>query len=156
MGLFDKIKENISNNKITQKLCSFLLDFDKKKKADYAVVSDVELNQISEEEFEISKFIGHSVENMEIPSELNGKRIVGIADNAFCCLEKLENLKIREGIRFIGDRAFNQCYSLVSVELPETLEKVGEFCFLETSLFKINLPKSLKEIGLGAFSLRKL
>ena len=118
---------------------------------EYSQVVDVELNQVADGEYEVAKFVGFEEESMEIPAEINGHRIVGIADEAFFQLGTLTNLKISEGIRYIGSKTFSECPDLVVVELPESLEKIGAYCFAETKILNIKIPSSVVEIGEGAF-----
>ena len=122
-----------------------------KPQIEYSQMVDVELNQVADGEYEIVKFVGFEEENMEIPAEINGQRIVGIADEVFFQLVTLTNLKISEGIRYIGSKTFSECPDLEVVELPESLEKIGAYCFAETKILNIKIPSSVVEIGEGAF-----
>lgn len=117
----------------------------------YSQVVDVDLNQVADGEYEVAKFVGFEEESMEIPAEINGHRIVGIADEVFFQLGTLTNLKISEGIRYIGSKTFSECPDLEVVELPESLEKIGAYCFAETKILNIKIPSSVVEIGEGAF-----
>lgn len=118
---------------------------------EYSQVVDVELNRVADGEYEVAKFVGFEEESMEIPAEINGQRIVGIADEVFFQLGTLTNLKISEGIRYIGSKTFSECPDLEVVELPESLEKIGAYCFSETKILNIKIPSSVVEIGEGAF-----
>lgn len=122
-----------------------------KPQIEYSQMVDVELNQVADGEYEIVKFVGFEEENMEIPAEINGQRIVGIADEVFFQLGTLTNLKISEGIRYIGSKTFSECPDLEVVELPESLEKIGAYCFAETKILNIKIPSSVVEIGEGTF-----
>lgn len=123
-----------------------------KPQIEYTKVVDVELNPLANGEYEIAKFVGFEEENMEIPSEINGQRVVGIADGAFFQLNTLTNLKIAEGIRYIGERAFCLCSDLESVALPNTLEKMGSNCFEQTKIDEIHVPDSVVALGEGCFN----
>ncbi len=118
---------------------------------EYTVTVDFELNQVADGEYEIVKFVGFEEESMEIPAEINGQRIVGIADEVFFQLGTIINIKIADGIRYIGKKVFAECPDLESVVLPETLERIGAHCFSETQLEEIKLPASVVEVGEGAF-----
>lgn len=78
-------------------------------------------------------------------------------------------------VREIEDRAFDNCHNLESITIPNTITKIGDYAFYDTSLKKVSfeddnaatigfyafwgcenltdvkLPKSLKEISAGAF-----
>ncbi len=122
-----------------------------KPQIEYSQMVDVELNQVADGEYEIVKFVGFEEENMEIPAEINGQRIVGIADEVFFQLVTLTNLKFAEGIRYIGDKAFYQCPDLESVVLPNSLEKMGDYCFAQTKISEIEVPASVAVMGKACF-----
>lgn len=44
------------------------------------------------------------------------------------------NLKVPEGVQIIGDRAFSECDNLRSVELPGSLQYIGDHAFLNENL----------------------
>ena len=87
------------------------------------------------------------------------KEIEGIQASAFAYSGLRGALNIPEGVKFIGEYAFDngddivgmQMY-LTSLTLPSTLESIGQYAF---SYNKFNneliLPEKLKEIGEGAF-----
>ena len=56
----------------------------------------------------------------------------------------------------IGKSAFNQCYSLENINLPDSLAEIDGNAFGKcASLKTITLPKGLKAVGLNAFVPRK-
>lgn len=58
---------------------------------------------------------------------------------------------VKEGVTTIGKKAFYSMTALESVELPESLEELGPFCFGRTSLASITLPSKVKTVGEKAF-----
>ena len=63
------------------------------------------------------------------------------------------HLVINEGITSVETHAFYQCENMTSVQLPKTLEKIGNQAFEDcVSLPEINFPSGLKEIGSFAFA----
>ncbi len=59
---------------------------------------------------------------------------------------------VPEDVTSIGDFAFSQCESVVSVTLPEGLTSIGSHAFLGCdSLKRIAIPQSVTVIGSGAF-----
>ena len=65
----------------------------------------------------------------------------------------IEYLQIQDGIRYIGNHAFENLNSLRSVEMPDSLSAIGKYSFHNCeSLTSIVLPSSLKSIGDNAFS----
>lgn len=61
-------------------------------------------------------------------------------------------VEVPEGIRIIGDSAFEYCMEVQEVHLPESLERIGKHAFQGSGIRTIHLPKSIKEIDIYAFS----
>lgn len=87
-----------------------------------------------------------------------GKNIKYIDTQAFIVCMKLTTVNMNEGLVEIGPQAFSTfCSAIKSITLPSTVETLGEKCFSGTGItgeFIIN--KSLKNIGAGAFSGKKI
>ena len=58
---------------------------------------------------------------------------------------------VPDGVERIADGAFADVYSLIAVELPETLQIIGEEAFINSALRSIKLNEGLAEIGADAF-----
>lgn len=56
-----------------------------------------------------------------------------------------------DGLRVIGNGAFDGCSALASIELPQQLETIEAFAFCRTGLTEITIPTSVKEIGYQSF-----
>ncbi len=77
--------------------------------------------------------------------------LTSIGDSAFYgCLE-LEEIDFGKNIKRIGESAFANCRSLLLTELPDSVEAVENYAFINSPISKIRLGKSIKEIGEGAF-----
>ncbi len=87
-----------------------------------------------------------------IPSQINGIPVVGIAEEAFKNCEFLETIILPDSIKTIGARAFEYCISLKSITLPSGIEfiDVGTFRGCE-SLISIHIPDGVTEIKGYAF-----
>lgn len=60
---------------------------------------------------------------------------------------------IREGVKVIGNRTFERCDSLTSINIPDGVTNIGDFAFTECrSLTCINIPSIVTNIGEGAFT----
>lgn len=75
-----------------------------------------------------------------------------IRPGAFCLCEKLESVSIGKGIIKIGVEAFNECFSLCNISLPEGLEIIEDHAFSGCAIKSIVIPSTVKIIGEGIFS----
>ena len=83
----------------------------------------------------------------------NGKKVLGIRDEAFRDCDEITYIHMLDGILSIGESVFRDCDSLIAVELPGTLVKLGDYAFMDCdNLEKIELPRNLQSIPEGAFA----
>lgn len=93
-----------------------------------------------------------SPERIEIPAEICGRRIVGIAPKAFFACGSLSHLVIGAGVREIGESAFFGCRSLTSLSLERGLERLGDSVFAGCeNLTQVTLPWGTASVGRMAF-----
>ena len=119
---------------------------------------DYEIRDLGNGTAEIKKYNGFDQEDTLIPTEIGGKQIVAIGEEAFKSCVGIKRLIIPEGIVSIEEGAFSECNNLHSVVLPTTLRKLGgradgygKGVFQETNIGSINLPNAIKEIGPNTF-----
>ena len=75
-----------------------------------------------------------------------------IGKRAFCGSPKLIEVKIPSTVTKIEQSAFSECAGLTEIELPPQLEEIGTYSFYGCSgLTKITIPSSVKTIRGGAF-----
>ncbi len=107
--------------------------------------------------------------NLVIPNNVDGKDIDSIASSAFCKHtyhmvgfedaeeeyepnEDIYELTVPEGIKTLGEKAFESCTKLKIVHLPESLLTIEDGCFKYcTELEQINIPSRVEKIGLECF-----
>lgn len=64
------------------------------------------------------------------------------------------DVKLGNAVTSIGKAAFQDCQSLTSITIPESVERFGDEAFNNcASLKSINIPESVKSIGVGAFQI---
>jgi len=112
--------------------------------------------------------IDGEIEDVVIPSMINGKQVTEIGYNAFfpkgcdAIMTGLEgtkslikSVKIPEGITHIESSAF--CSNeLISVSMPSTLTSIGENAFFGNQLTSVTIPDSVQNIGDSAFGINPL
>ena len=99
----------------------------------------------------LTKYSGSDTEVI-IPSELGGKPVTAIGNEAFWENTTITSVKIPEGVTSIGDSAFDGCSSLTEVTIPKSVTSIGEVAFYGcSSLTEVKIPKGVKSIGAYAF-----
>ena len=88
-----------------------------------------------------------------IPNQIEGKKVVGIADKAFAGCSTLENVTLPDTLLSIGVRAFEGCNRLKSIIIPDSVTQIRQSAFIGCSdLTSITIPDSVMQIGGEAFS----
>lgn len=69
-----------------------------------------------------------------------------------CFERKAGDIVIEDGVKEIARSAFSNCYSINSVWLPDSVERIDEFAFNDcTNLCSIHFGKNVKQIGRSCF-----
>ena len=90
--------------------------------------------------------------DVTLPSEIEGKPVRHISENAFHGCESLTSIKIPQSVLSIEQGAFTGCTSLTSVEIPSSVTSIGINSFWGcTMLPSITIPDSVKELGKNSF-----
>lgn len=113
--------------------------------------SEFEIKDLDDGGIEIVKFLGFDRDEMVIPTEIEGKRVIGIGANAFEQCKEIKHLIVPEGIEYLSYSAFKDCQGLLKADLPTTLTELGADVFENTGLEEINLPNEIEVIGPGCF-----
>ena len=62
------------------------------------------------------------------------------------------SIVLKEGTKGIADRAFEDCFGLTSVSIPNSVTEIGRYAFGGCNgLTSVTIPNSVTEIGQGAF-----
>ncbi len=93
--------------------------------------------------------------NVVIPSEINGKTVTAIGNDAFVSRE-LTSVIIPNSITSIGARAFRLTTRLTNLAIPNSVTSIGEAAFQGSSITSIVLPNNLTEISANMFNSSKL
>lgn len=82
--------------------------------------------------------------------------ITEIGAHAFEAHREITHVALPQSVTKIGEKSFNYCTGMQSIELSNNLEEIGSTALSDTALTSIELPESLKKIQNGAFSGCKL
>ena len=89
---------------------------------------------------------------VEIPEFIDGKAVTSIGDCAFENCYILTSITIPDGVTSIGDGAFRNCSGLESITIPDGVTSIGEDAFRNCSgLESITIPDRVTSIGEDAF-----
>lgn len=98
--------------------------------------------------------------NVVIPEELGGVKVRAIGDSAFNSHEttfKITGVTLPSGLEVIGDRAFSRnSLTVLDLSVCKGLVSIGDHAFIANKLTDLVLPRSVKELGQGAFSNNQL
>lgn len=123
---------------------------------DYGVtVSDKNMFAYSENDDGTVTITGGNIvtPKLEIPAELEGKKVSAIGMNAFTGNNVITDLVIPEGVTTLYWYSFNTCRNLETVTLPDSLEFIDGWAFERCSKLKtINVPANVTRINGGAFA----
>ena len=104
-----------------------------------------------DKEISITKYNGKATD-LEIPSEIDGKKVTKISGAAFRNRRNLKSVIIPDTVTEIGSHAFADCTSLESVTIPESVTFIGSGAFSGcTDLHSVTIPKWISGIAGEAF-----
>lgn len=94
--------------------------------------------------------------DVQIPGiVISGKdtlKVTRIGEKAFDGCIGLTSVEISDSVKAIGERAFNGCSGLTSVKIPDSVKTIGYWAFSGcSSLTSIKIPESVTNIGGWAF-----
>ena len=80
------------------------------------------------------------IEELRIPSRIDGHSVLTIAESAFSCFYRLKKVVVASGVKEIGQGAFSVCHSLTSVILPDSIKAIQPQAFHGCALRSIAIP----------------
>ena len=91
--------------------------------------------------------------NVEIPGEIDGHAVVGIAECAFAGCTGITSMTIPSGITSIGKYAFSDCGGLTCVTIPDSVVNIGDGAFQNCHCIEeLRLPDGGLFLGYNVFS----
>ncbi|NMP38531.1 MAG: leucine-rich repeat protein [Clostridiales bacterium] len=108
--------------------------------------------EISDGRLEITKWTGNTSLTLDIPSDIDGKTVVGIGVQAFENCRSFSSLNLPDTLEYIGHYAFRGCTRLRTLTVPEGVKSIKTGAFYGcTGLYSVKLPDSLTQLGEEAF-----
>ncbi len=87
-----------------------------------------------------------------VPETINGQRVLSLSDGCFENCTSLTTVILPESLESIGKHAFRGCSAIRGIEIPESVDRIGIEAFYGcTALEAVCLSDSLDYIGPGAF-----
>lgn len=96
--------------------------------------------------------------NVEIPSEVLAQdekkyRVVALGDKCFSGCSSLLSVVIPNSVERLADGCFYSCENLKDVVIPNSVKKIGSYCFFYcSSIQKIIIPSSVISLGNNCFN----
>ena len=121
------------------------------------VATKAELNEAITDEFGV-KYSKDGRKLLKVPQKLKGTYAIKegtkiICDRAFEDCKSLRSLVIPNSVTSIGESAFSFCSSLKSIVLPDGITSIGDETFFGcSSLASLVIPDGVTSIGNGAFA----
>lgn len=106
---------------------------------------DFEYEVLEDGTAEITGYTGDATE-INIPSEIAGKKVTSIGSSAFENHDILISITIPNGVTSIGSYTFYNCDSLTNVSIPDSITRIGHWAFYSTP-FVNNQTTTVKYVG---------
>lgn len=125
--------------------------------------NNIAYNVLSDEDMTVEVHSGISFNGSEliIPDKVTGWEreytVTGIGQSAFLNSASIISVSIPATVKTIGNRAFQNCGNLTSLtfEGESQLKQIGDYAFMESGFTTISIPASVTSIGAFAFDENK-
>ena len=108
--------------------------------------------KITGDEVAITDYDTEASGALTIPATIEGNPVTSIWRDAFNLCYGLTSITIPDSVTSIGGRAFSSCLSLTSITIGDSVTSIGKWAFSAcSSLTSITIPDSVTSIGRYAF-----
>ncbi|MDE5765418.1 MAG: leucine-rich repeat domain-containing protein [Ruminococcus sp.] len=98
----------------------------------------------------LAKYSGEDAD-IVIPATVSGVPVTIIGERVFEYCSLLTSVNIPDSTKIIGKYAFSCCQILTSVNIPDSVTTIGDNAFELTSLISVDIPDSVTSIGNEVF-----
>ena len=91
----------------------------------------------------------HTVKHIVFKEE--GGLITDLGEYLFSGFDAVEDIELPKELKRIGAGAFQYCKKLQKMDIPQSVEEIGEYAWMDTGIETINWPQNVKEIQFGVF-----
>ena len=91
----------------------------------------------------------HTVKHIVFKEE--GGLITDLGEYLFSGFDAVEDIELPKELKRIGAGAFQYCKKLQKMDIPQSVEEIGEYTWMDTGIETINWPQNVKEIQFGVF-----
>ena len=103
---------------------------------------------ITEDGEYIIESVDTTEENIIVPDEINGAKVVEIGNHAFTGEKTVKSITLPDAVRWVDSYAFSECTALERVDLGNGVEYMGDLVFSYcTSLTSLRIPEGTTTIG---------
>lgn len=89
-----------------------------------------------------------------VPDTIDGYPVLALGKEAFYYHKFITTVTLPEGLEYIGESAFANCYNVGSLNIPNSVTHIGQMAFYCCeSLKSVVIPSSVKVVGSHAFKL---
>ena len=96
----------------------------------------------------IIELVDTTEENIIVPDEIDGAKVVEIGANAFTGEKTIKSIELPDTVKWIDSYAFSECTALEKIDLGSGVEYMGDMVFSYcTSLTSLRIPEGTTTIG---------
>lgn len=151
--IFEYRTDDNSNTAVIIGSCTFQNNALTKYDGSEKIVNIPAYYEVKNEKFGITQILPYVFySNSKIEQIIMPNQITSVGMFAFKECSNLKSITLSNNLKSLGDSCFWNCFSLKELNVPTSLEKIEPYAFWNTGIKTIDIPESVKEIGLGAFN----
>ncbi len=112
---------------------------------EYSVLKQAALSSFVGKGLRITAYNGFETDRVIIPNEIDGQPVISIGEKAFMNAP-ISEVVLPKSLKAILGKAFQGCSNIKHIDLPDTIEYLGSYCFADSGIVDLVLPSSLTEV----------